>query len=159
MIPGIGCHRGGAGRRSRFLWLLLLVCAGCSGLKGPATTDTSSDTLPGLEKRVEFLERYVEFRRTYTDLGFQIKYQNNSGGLVPGPTEWDIRLVAVVPAAELAEWIPPEVTAESAADVSWLSGVPGAERAKEIEEWYVNGGRLVGVDRKHSVVAFHDERN
>ena len=144
--------------RRRVFMLLTALLAGCSGSTGPATTETASDKLPSLEKRVEFLERYVKFRRHYTDLGFHIKFQNNGGGLVPGPSDWDIRLVAVVPAAELAEWIPPGVTAKSSADVGWLNRVPGAERATGVQEWYEEGGKLVGIDREHSVVAYHLEK-
>ncbi|HEY1187071.1 MAG TPA: hypothetical protein VGE74_05405 [Gemmata sp.] len=140
--------------RQALVLLTTLALVGCSGTTGPASTDTSSDALPSLERRVEFLERYVTFRRGYTDLGFRVAYQNNGGGLVPGPSEWDIRLVAAVPSAELAAWVPPGVAATPSADTQWLAGVPGAGRAAGIREWYTGPGLVVGIDRERSVVAY-----
>src|SRR5262245_61760291 len=140
--------------RVGFAFLLTAALVGCSGQTRPASTDTSSDSLPSLEARVEFLQRYVTFRRGYNDLGFRVLYQNNGGGLVPGPTEWDIRLVAAVPPAELDEWVPAGVVAVPSTDTRWLAGVPGAERAAEIAEWYVGSGLVVGIDRERSVVAY-----
>ena len=140
--------------RAGLALLLTAALVGCGRPTGPASTDTSSDALPSLEQRVEFLQRYVTFRRGYRDLDFHVRYHNNSGGRVPGPSEWDIRLVATVPPAEIAEWVPTGVTPTPSADTQWLVGVPGAERAAGIREWYTGPGLVVGVDRDHSVVAY-----
>jgi hypothetical protein len=130
---------------------------GCYEPTGPVTTNTSSDSLPSLEERVEFLQRYVPFRRTYRDLGFQIHYKNNNGGRIPmpAPSDWEIRLVATVPPQEIADWIPSGVTAVPAADTKWLEGVSGAEQAIGIKEWYVLPRSMVGIDRERAVVAYH----
>lgn len=133
--------------------LLVLLAAGCGGRSGPATTDTSSATFPTLAERVEFLERYVTFRRNYRELDFHVAYRNG-GGPAPGPSEWDIRVVAVAPPGELASWVPAGVTAVADADRDWLAVVPGAERAAGITEWYVGPGSVVGIDRAKSVVAY-----
>jgi len=134
--------------------LTAIALAGCSGPSGPPSTDTSSDDLPSLERRIEFLDRYVTFRRGYCDLSFHIAYRNNGGGLVPGPSEWDIRLVAAVPAAELAAWVPPDLAPTPSADMQWLVGVPGDGHADGIREWYTSPGLVVGIDRERSVVAY-----
>lgn len=134
--------------------LLTAVLVGCTGPTGPASTDTSSDSLPSLGERVEFLQRYVTFRRGYVDLGFQIVCHNNNGGMVPGPSDWDIRLVATVPPAELDDWVPAGEASLPTADTQWLAGVPGAESAAGIVEWYTSPGRVVGIDRQRSVVAY-----
>lgn len=140
--------------RQALVLLTALAVVGCGGPSGPASTDTCSDALPSLERRVEFLERYVTFRRGYSDLGFHIAYQNNGGGLVPSPSEWDIRLVAAVPPTELAEWVPPGLAPSPAADTGWLAGVPGGARAAGITAWYTGPGLVVGIDRERSVVAY-----
>ena len=88
--------------------LLMSALVGCGGPTGPASTNTTSDALPSLAQRVEFLERYVTFRRQYQELGFHIVYHNNGGGGVPGPSDWDIRVVAVVPPEQLPQWLPPD---------------------------------------------------
>ena len=140
--------------RMALLWLAVLSLVGCGEPSGPASTDTSSAALPSLAQRVEFLERYVTFRRGYTDLGFHIVYHNNGGGMMPGPSDWDVRLVAAVPPAELNAWVPPDRTATPVADTQWLAGIPGAGRAAGIREWYEAPGVAVGIDREHSVVVY-----
>lgn len=134
--------------------LLTAALVGCTGPSGPASTDTSSDSLPSSEQRVEFLQRYVAFRRRYTDLGFHVVYHNNGSGMAPGPSDWDIRLVALVPPEEIAEWAPTGVAAMPSTDTQWLVGVPGAARAAGIREWYRGPGLVVGIDRERSVVAY-----
>jgi hypothetical protein len=131
--------------------LTTLGLVGCGGPSGPASTDTSSDFLPSLERRVEFLERYVTFRRGYRDLGFLIAYQNNGGGMAPGPSEWDVRLVAAVPPAELAAWAPPGLAASPSADTQWLAGVPGEGRAAGRDQGVVHRS---GVGSRHRPRAF-----
>ncbi len=71
------------------------------------STDTSSESFATVADRVEFLQRYVTFRRGYRDLGLHIVYHNGGGGRRPGPSECDIRVVAVVPPGELARGCPP----------------------------------------------------
>ncbi|MDY3563094.1 hypothetical protein R5W23_004593 [Gemmata sp. JC673] len=134
---------------------ILIACAGC-GLKGhgPESTDTSSESLPSLADRSAFLERYVTFRRSYRELGFHVRYQNNGNGLVPGSSDWDIRVVATVPREELAAWVPDGVPATPTADTDWLNGVPGGEHARPVSEWYVGQRVVVGIDRARAVVAY-----
>lgn len=134
--------------------LLTLVLAGCGGQTEPTSTDMTSDALPTLAERVEFLQRYVTFRRGYSELGFRIHYRNNGGGLIPGPSEWDIRLVAKVPSSELGGWVPADVEPASATDAGWLADVPDGARAAGISEWYTGPGMVVGVDRSRSIVAY-----
>jgi len=58
------------------------------------------------------------------------------------------------PAEHLADWIPPGVKPVSTADQDWLASVPGAAKASGMHEWYVESGRLVGIDRAKSIVAY-----
>jgi hypothetical protein len=139
--------------RQVLILLTAVVVTGCGGSSGPSTTDMSSDAFSSLEQRVEFLQRYVTFRRGYTDLGFHITYHNNGGG-VPGPSEWDIRLVATVPPAELSSWVPFDLAPKTLADTEWLVGVPRQDQAIGIKEWYAGAGLIVGIDRERSVVAY-----
>jgi hypothetical protein len=145
---------GSCGMRVSAIWLLTISVAGCGGRSGPATTDTSSASISSLDQRVEFLQRYVTFRRDYRELDFHVLYHNNGGGLVPGPSDWDIRVVAVVPPGELASWVPAGKMPVRATDVSWLVAVPGSKRTVGITEWYVESRKVVGIDRARSVMAY-----
>ena len=88
------------------LVLSCLFASACCDLEltGPPSTRSSSADLETLAQKVAFLESYVTFRRSYEALDFDIFYANNSGGLLPGPSDWDLRLRAVVPADEMGDW-------------------------------------------------------
>lgn len=120
---------------------------------GPGSTLTRSETLPTLSDRVEFLQRYVRFRRTYETLDFNIEFHDNSG-MLPGPSEWDIRLVATVPAGEIAAWIPPVPAMSTPPDVSWLAHVWTDLDLKGVNEWYEEGRKVVGIDRAKRIVVY-----
>lgn len=133
---------------------VVLALAGCGRSDGgPASTHTSSGAFATLDEKVAFLERYVTFRRRYLELEYGIFYQNNGGGLVPGPSEWDLTILARVPASELDAWTqgmkrvagrPPELTNLGCEQVD-LSG---------LDEWYEELGKYVGLDREHAIVAY-----
>jgi hypothetical protein len=148
--------------RFAFLLLALAPLPGCDrGATGPANTRTTSATLGTLAERTRFLERYVTFRRTYETLDFDVMFQDNGGGGgVPGPSDWDVRLVATVPTAELNAWVPTgattPTTAPSAADQDWLKSVPTALDLGGVTEWYVDGRRVVGIDRGRRIVVYRN---
>jgi hypothetical protein len=75
------------------------LLAGC-GSSAPPSIDTTSDAFETLGDKVTVLERHVTFRRTYRSLEFYLDYKNGTG-MVPGPSEWDIGLIATVSADEL----------------------------------------------------------
>ena len=136
-----------------FIFALTVLLVGCKP-SGPATTKTTSAAYATVAERTKFLNEYVTFRRTYETLDFDVMYQNNGGGMVPGPSDWDVRLVATVPASELQAWIPAGVNASTAPDVSWLKSVPTALDLSGVIEWYVDGKRIVGIDRARRVVVY-----
>lgn len=57
-----------------------------------------------LSEKQEFLECYVKFRRSYDDLHFHLSYIDGGSGMVPSPTEWNVRVLSVVPAGEIDQW-------------------------------------------------------
>lgn len=71
--------------------ILLLVVALCSCSLSvpsqPPSINETSETRPQLSDRVKFVEKYVTFRRSYEQLEYDITYHNNSGGMIPGPSE------------------------------------------------------------------------
>jgi hypothetical protein len=76
---------------------------------GSLTTDTDSRSIPDRQQRLAFLARYLRFQSPLVDAEFIIRYRDNGQGLVPGPSDWDIRAVLQVegPASEWhAGWTP-----------------------------------------------------
>lgn len=132
---------------------IITLLAGCSGDSGPSSTDTSSDRFATLAEKVAFLQQYVTFRYNYRSLDFRITYHNNSTGLVPGPSDWNIRIVAKVPPADLATWTS-GLTRVSKADTSWLSDVPTSINYSGVSEWFQSDYKIVGIDTKSAVVVY-----
>ena len=83
-------------KRSAFLALLspifLAACGKEKTQNTPATTDTLSSEFSTLVEKQEFLERYVNFRRSYEDLDFNLMFRAGGGRTIPGATEWNVRI-------------------------------------------------------------------
>lgn len=134
-------------------FLLTFFLVGCKP-SGPTSTKITSATYATVAERTKVLNEYVTFRRSYETLDFDIMYQNNGGGTIPGPSDWDIRLVATVPGSELQAWVPTGVTASSAPDITWLQSVPTTLDLSGVSEWFIDGSRVVGIDRARRIVVY-----
>ena len=121
---------------------------------GPPTAKETHSARPNLEDRIEFVETYVTFRRSYEQLEYDVWFQNNSGGGIPGPSEWDVHLVAVVPSEELADWIP-DGAVEMESPPTWSTSLDEIDTTG-VSEWYQLGSGIVGLDRKNSVVVYRN---
>jgi len=144
-------------RRDSILLALfaMVLLPGCGGSSGPATTDTSSTRFATLAEKIEFLERYVQFRRTYKDLDFEIDFRNGGSGRVPGPSEWDIQIVARVPSAEIPSWTQ-GLNPTDEPEIDWLDDLPGRIDRSGLSAWFGSGGRLVGVDEENAIVVYRN---
>jgi hypothetical protein len=139
--------------RPALIFALMLLPIGC-GRSGPSSVRTTSTPFPTLQAKVAFVHRYVAFRRTYETLDFDLFYQNNDG-VPPGPSDWDVRLVATVPASEIAAWIPAGLT-PSPQDQQWLKTIPTSLDLSGLTEWYGDDRVVVGIDRDHRIVAYRN---
>lgn len=129
------------------------IVTGCKP-SGPPTTTTSSDSFATLEEKTAFLEKYVTFRRSYNKLEYLIIFYNNGGGL-PGPSDWDITIIAQVPRKELEVWI--SGTCLSAKPVGdWLPYFTKTIELSGVSEWFRSNRILVGIDRKMSIVVYRN---
>jgi hypothetical protein len=143
----------------RVLFLLTTVAlCGCSTSpwSGPKSVKETSAVRALLSDRIEFIENYVNFRRSYDKLEYVVLYQNNGSGMVPGPSDWDIKILAVVPANEVAEWIPAKATRSQRQPPSWLKTMSGNIPVTSITEWYQTGSSVTGVDRATSTIAYRN---
>ena len=136
------------------VFLVLFIVSGC-GNSGPKTTQTSSEGFASVGQKQQFLENYVTFRKTYKKLDFNIFFQNNGGGMVPGPSDWDIRLIAVVPDDEMSGWFE-GYEKISNPDIDWLKDVPTTIDYSSILYWYKFKNVLIGIDLKNNIVAYRN---
>lgn len=144
-------------RKTFFKGLLIgavLLLTSCSQSGPPSVRSSSADAgFVTLSDKVEFVEQYLSFRRTYEALDFVVFYQNNSSGLVLGPSDWNIQLVAKIPKAEIPRWTE-GLNAVTAANTDWLEYLPGEIDYSGISAWYASDNRLVGVDKVNAVIVY-----
>jgi hypothetical protein len=138
-------------------FLILVALVGCSGTQsGPPSVTETSAARAELADRIRFIENCVTFRRKYEKLDYDVAYQNNGGGMVPGPSDWDIRLIAVVPPGDVGGWIPADAEKTDGSAPEWVQDLPGPIERREITEWYRKSGIEVGIDRTRSIVAYRN---
>lgn len=137
--------------------IFLSGCLGNPPPSGPPSVKETHSARPNLSDRIEFVETYVTFRRTYEQLEYSVWFQNNSGGGIPGPSEWDVHLVAVVPSDELSDWIPDGATAMKAPP-AWSTSLDEIDTAG-VAEWHQLGSATVGLDYENSVVVYRNAAN
>ncbi len=135
-----------------FVLALTLTLIGCG--KGK-TTDTSSDSFATVAEKKEFFERYVKFRRNFDDLHFRILFFDGGSGMVPGPSEWDIRLLAIVPVEEIDQWID-GLSAVTDPKLDWVHNVPNAPTDLRDFNWYQDDRRIVGIHRVKRIVLYRN---
>ena len=115
----------------------------------------TSATRPALADRVDFIEQYVNFRRKYKQLEYDVSFMNG-GSFPPAPSEWDIRIVASVDPADLDEWVIAGKRDLQMKTPDWVATTARTLNVDTISEWYVDGGRAVGIDREHSIVVYRN---
>lgn len=138
-----------------FQFFSMICLLSCCSSHGPQTTNTSSTKFNTLSEKVEFLEQYVRFKRTYKTLDFVIVYQNNSEGFVPGPSDWDIRIIAKIPSDEVEQWIKGMEMTDSL-DLDWLGVFSITIDKAGISKWYQSDGCIIGVDEKNSIIVYRN---
>lgn len=137
------------------LLLLLFLALTTAGCHKSTSTNTSSDSFSTLDSKQAFLEQYVTFRRSYEDLHFHISFSDGGSGWVPSPSEWNIRVLAVVPKEEMEEWVH-GLKVVDITDTEWLNGLPGALDDLSRFTWYQDEGRTVGLDRMNRRVLYRN---
>jgi hypothetical protein len=73
--------------------------------KGALTTRTSSSQFSTQQEKLQFLKKYLTFYSDVYMAEYYIDFQDNSYGLVPGPSEWDIIVSLKVPKDSIKKWI------------------------------------------------------
>lgn len=86
------------------LLLALMVREIISRPDGPQTTNTLSSSFKTQQQKIAFLQRYAACPSPILATEFHIQYFNNSGGGIPGPSNWDIRFAVKVSPHSVRNW-------------------------------------------------------
>lgn len=142
--------------RTIIFFIVLPFLGSCGGF-GSKTTESDSTHFSTLAEKQAFLERYVTFRRHYDALNFAISYLEGGDGLIPGPTEWDVRLFALVPKESLDDWTSGLVSTQDS-DLSWVSSIPNAPPKLNSFQWFSDGSRVVGINHEDRLVLYRNHK-
>jgi hypothetical protein len=147
--------------------LLLVGLAACetSGARGETsaslTTDTHSAQLATDAGKIAFLRRYITLYSAVEATEFHIVYHDNSGGAVPGPSEWDMRIALKIAPADIPAWTSGLQEIEGAGvDLAWGTDLlPDASRWARTSQPRVyeraSGGALVAAFASEGVILKH----
>jgi hypothetical protein len=134
--------------------LLLSALAACGARGGASTsltTDTRSAQFATDAEKIAFLRRYVTLYSQVEATEFHIVYHDNSGGRVPGPSDWDMRVALKVAPGGVPAWTSGLREIDAAgADLSWSADLAlGDQRWAHTSRPRVyertNGGVLVAA--------------
>jgi hypothetical protein len=135
--------------------ILLFVLLGCQQSR---TTDTHSLAMTSVSEKVAFLNRYAKMPSTPLDVEFHIIYQDNAGGMVAGPSEWDIKFAVIVKDEEISKWTAGfQQFPDAESDFSWAEDIlpHDAKWAREGDAEYYRrseGGAEMAVYPKKSLI-------
>lgn len=109
----------------RLMWVALGLTIGLTALavvRGKSKvmpTDTRSASLHGDQARIDFLKRYLVLPSEIQATEFHIVFHENNKGMMPGPSDFDIRAAVKVPPDKLGLWIKDMGSPSSPFDVAW----------------------------------------
>ena len=103
--------------------LLLLLClSACSiiGLRENRSTDTRSTDFKNFDEKIAFLKEYIQDPTEILDAEYHIMYWDNSSGLLPAPSDWDMTMAIKLNPQDIPQWLDGmhEVTKKEI-DMSW----------------------------------------
>ncbi len=130
---------------------------GCWDDKPNLTTDTDSRAFVDRAKKLGFLRRYVKLPTEVRNVEFSIVYRDNSHGLVPGPSDWDIRYIVRVDPQDVDAWLydprPAKLRPESEARLAaMIDDRPGWRRTGRPTYFRQRDRAYVIVYRKDGIV-------
>lgn len=96
------------------------------------STDTWSTDIKDHDEKIQFLNKYVKCPTEVLDTEYHIIFQDNSKGLVPGPSYWKVTAAIKINTNDIDEWTSDmeEVTKEQI-DKNWWSEL-------NINDWSLN---------------------
>lgn len=140
---------------AKFIFIVFtLFFTSCT--KNIPAINQSSEDFSTIEEKEEFLAKYIQIAdKSFEKLDFHVFYNDNSGGMVPGPSDMNVSFIAQVPQDEINIWIKDLKSLSNKPDFSCFSKVSTEIDYSGISEWYeLKGNSFIGVDRKNSIIIY-----
>lgn len=143
---------------ARVMWLGMGLAIGLTVLAvvrpkpGSRATDTRSASLRDDAAKLEFLKRYLKLPSDVQATEFDIRYHDNNKGLVPGPSDFDVRAVVKVSPDKVALWTADMGQPTSPFDVAWAYALLPKE-----DRWTITSAPTFYEHDRVQVVTFGPE--
>lgn len=110
-----------------FAVVSVLRSAGSAGQEANKTTDTWSSEFASRDEKLAFLAEYLIMPSEVLDAEYHIVYYDNSTGLIPGPSDWDVRAALKVKPEDIPLWTDGLVAVSpEEIDLEWWVGLSSA---------------------------------
>jgi hypothetical protein len=119
------------------------------------TTDTMSLQFARGEEKIAFLERYLNLPTKVEAAEYHIVFYDNSKGRVPGPSDWDIRVVVKVAPKDIPLWLESLTETAEPFDLAWVYELAkaGGWQLTSAPKFFV-GNKRVAVFETEGVVVW-----
>jgi len=98
-------------------------------------------------EKIAFLNRYLVTKSAIEAAEFDIDYEDNSGGWVPGPSDWDIKAALKIQPRDTILWTEGlDRTLNEDEDLSW-----GVRLLPQGESWRIKSKPQIFTRRDHDV--------
>lgn len=119
------------------------------------STDTHSKQFATDADKIRFLKRYLSLPTVVEAAEFHVAYHDNSGGGIPGPSDWDMQVVLKVAPQDLSVWTQNmKVTTAQKQDLAW--GYSLAQQRgwilQSTPKVYTAPGKIVAVFEKERFI-------
>jgi hypothetical protein len=118
------------------------------------STDTHSKQFATDADKIQFLKRYLSLPTAVEATEFHVVYHDNSGGGIPGPSDWDIQAVLKVAPQDLSAWTQNAKETFAKQDLAWgysLAQQRGWKLQSE-PKIYTASGKIIAIFEKERLI-------
>jgi hypothetical protein len=118
------------------------------------STDTHSKQFATDTDKIQFLKRYLALPTAVEAAEFHVVYHDNSGGGIPGPSDWYIQAVLKVTPPDLSAWTQNIKETSEKQDLAWGYSLAQQRGWKLLSapKVYTAAGKIVVVFEKEGII-------
>jgi hypothetical protein len=118
------------------------------------SADTHSKPFATDTDKIQFLKRYLTLSTVVEAAEFHVVYHDNSRGVIPGPSDWDIQAVLKVAPQDLSAWTHNVKETSTKQDLAWGYSLAQQRGWKLLSapKVYTAAGKIVALFEKERII-------